>query len=51
MSTGEATGDGWQASHFKNRNLINGVYLGTMDPVANPAATENASENDKRFST
>ena len=48
LSTGEATGDGWQASHFKNRNLINGVYLGTMDPVANPAATENASENDKR---
>lgn len=48
MSTGEAMGDGWQASHFKNRNLINGVYLGTMDPVANPAATENASENDKR---
>lgn len=48
LSTGEATGDGWQASHFKNRNLINGVYLGTMDPVVNPAATENASENDKR---
>ena len=48
MSTGEQTGDGFQPSHFKNRNLINGVYIGTMDPVANPAASENASENDKR---
>ena len=48
LSTGEISGDGFQPSHFKNRNLINGVYLGTMDPVANPAASINASENDKR---
>ncbi len=48
LSTGELIGDGYEASHFKNRNLINGVYLGTMDPVTNPAATENLSENDKR---
>jgi len=48
LSTGEISGDGFQPSHFKNRNLINGVYLGTMDPVANPAASINATENDKR---
>ncbi len=33
MSTGSSTGDGWQASHWKNDD-ITGVTIGIMDPTA-----------------
>ncbi|MFV2067786.1 MAG: NF038122 family metalloprotease, partial [Pirellulales bacterium] len=33
MSTGKAFGDGQQGSHFKDDALIDGVFLGMMDPT------------------
>lgn len=33
MSTGSATGDGWQASHFKEEGLNGGIYIGVLDPA------------------
>ncbi|MQG87358.1 MAG: tandem-95 repeat protein [SAR202 cluster bacterium] len=48
LATGENNGDGWQPSHLKQRNDINGVFLGIMDPVENPAF-DSPLDNDKRI--
>jgi hypothetical protein len=46
MSTGYYTGDGAQASHWKDSNLI-GHYIGIMDPTVAPGETEQFTEADR----
>jgi regulation of enolase protein 1 (concanavalin A-like superfamily) len=47
MSTGQAHGDGQQASHWKDDGLT-GVYIGAMDPTASPGKVLNWTANDTR---
>ncbi|HTK75148.1 MAG TPA: NF038122 family metalloprotease [Gemmataceae bacterium] len=47
MSTGQAHGDGQQASHWKDDGLT-GVYIGAMDPTASPGKLLNWTANDTR---
>jgi hypothetical protein len=46
MSTGYYTGDGAQASHWKDSNLI-GRYIGIMDPTVAPGEAEQFTEADR----
>ncbi|MEC7567014.1 MAG: NF038122 family metalloprotease, partial [Planctomycetota bacterium] len=43
MSTGGA-GDGFQTSHYKNRGLNGGTYIGVMDPVNDPSPEANGTD-------
>lgn len=49
MSTGQAFGDGNQASHWKDDVRINNVYLGIMDPTSTgPGVVEPITFEDRR---
>ena len=47
LSTGRYTGDGLEASHWKD-DALSGQYLGIMDPSMNLGATETITANDIR---
>ncbi|MBX3413482.1 MAG: NF038122 family metalloprotease [Pirellulales bacterium] len=48
MSTGVSSGDGYQASHFKESNQT-GVFIGILDPVINTGQIVNPTMNDLRM--
>ncbi len=48
LSTGRATGDGNQASHWKDDALIGGIYLGMMDPTLAPGFEISMTPADMR---
>lgn len=47
FSTGAYTGDGWQASHWKD-DALSGVFIGIMDPTLASGTIENITQADIR---
>jgi hypothetical protein len=48
MSTGWLTGDGWQASHWKEKSLNPGGYIGIMNPAIAKGLTTPITNADLR---
>jgi len=48
FSTGVQTGDGNQASHWKDDQLLGGIFIGIMDPVISQSSWEGTTPTDFR---